>query len=398
VAGTAAAVDQLGPGGYGVVGLAPDAEIADLRVFSGPAAAIGDIVAAIVAGATPRGESGSGCDVVNLSLGTPPLVPDPQGDLPELPDPLIAVPPAVIGDFAGVYGEAAAYARGVGTLPIASAGNSGVGLGIPLSDERQSPDVPDIDAAPVTFPANAPGYVTVGATGPIGYGWSAEAGGPESLVPPVRTELPTGEPARYTSDGTNDPTVAGGTAVDVTAGGGNADSAALGALRIVAAPDLLLTTGFGIGDPDEDGDSEFVPNFPFIAGTSFAAPNVAGLAALLAGVLLGTRPPPEEAGEGDSTTEDPLKPGEVDTIRQKIQETAEQLPVGRAGETTTPTVDPAINVGLDAEFDGNAPSKPGSVPGRLDPTNYRGNGHINALAALEALPGFAGIGPVPADD
>ena len=61
---------------------------------------------------------------------------------------------------------------------------------------------------------------------------------------------------------------------------------------------------------------------------------------------------------------------------------AEQLPVGRAGETTSPSVGAANNAALDSRIDGDAPSAPGSVPGRLDPTDHRGNGHIDVLAAL----------------
>jgi subtilisin family serine protease len=391
VAGTAAAADN----DFGVAGLAPGAEIVDLRVFPGEFASTGDIIAAIVTGATPRdvtvdvtvGEAvedeedrmvrGSGCDVINLSLGVPPLVPIETGDgeePPDLPGPLIAVSPDDIDFFANVEGSAAAYARSQGTLPVASAGNSGVGLGIPLSDDRQVPElqVPGIDAAPVTFPANAPGFVSVGACGPIGYGWSTDSDAPFD-----RTELPTQELAQYTNYGSADPagtfeaqlgdglteTQPLGTAVDVTAGGGNFDSGALAQSEEIGSGepffDALYTTTF-TGGPGEESDP-VDPTFIFTAGTSFSAPNVSGLAALLYSEL-------ENPSPGD--------------VQSEIVGSAEQLPVGRAGETTSPSVGAANNAALDSRIDGDAPSAPGSVPGRLDPTDHRGNGHIDVLAAL----------------
>lgn len=375
-AGTAAAADN----GTGVAGLAPGAEIVDLRVFPAEGgASTGDIVAAITAGATPTDETvavslggkagtqevaGSGCDVLNLSLGIPPIVPIETGEdeeLPSLPDPLIAVSPATANSFASLEGSAARYALEQGTLPIASAGNSGVGLGIPLSDDRQVPRLQDdnIDAAPVTFPANAPGFVSVGATGPIGYGWSTDGQG--TIESPIQTELPTHEPARYSNYGRSEPTFTGETAVDVTAGGGNADAGALASPDEIGAGDpvfdLLYTTALE-GDTRDGGLS---PSFTFTAGTSFSAPNVAGLAALLYG--LADDPSPQD-------------------VRGVIETSAEQLPVGRAGETSAASVG-ARNAALDDVIDGDAPSVPGTVPGRLDPADHRGNGHIDVQAAVE---------------
>ena len=394
VAGTVAAAAN----GTGLVGIAPGAEIADLRVFSGEFASSGDILAAIVVGATPTDETvnarrlttGSGrevdgarCDVLNLSLGTPPLVPaepDESGELPELPGPLTPVPPGVVASIANQRGAAAEYALDRGTLPVASAGNSAVGLGIPVSDERQSPDVRVTDpntldsivGPPATFPANAEGYLTVGATGPIGFGWPFEDGELES---PIQLELPTEEPAQYTNYGTADPigVVEGtvelsdsdetvlmsaelGTAVDVTAGGGNADAGA----RLAGEAwfyDLLSSTYFA--EPESGG---VVPTRIFIAGTSFSAPNVSGLAAIL--YERATDPTPE-------------------AIRRTIEESAEQLPIGQAGETSAPSV--ARNVALALAFDGDSPALPGSVPGRLDPEDHRGNGHIKTSAAIRQL-------------
>jgi hypothetical protein len=370
-AGTAAAADN----DEGVVGLAPGADIVDLRVFPAEGgAATGDIVAAMIVGATPTDQvveditlggdiggprtiDGSGCDVLNLSLGIPPIIPTDS----EVPAPLIAVSLETVAFFADAYGSAAQYALDQGTLPVASAGNSGVGLGIPLSDDRQVPRLQneDIDAAPVTFPANAPGFVSVGATGPIGYGWSVDGEGSFT-----RTELPTYEPAQYSNYGTNEPTITGETAVDVTAGGGNFDSGAFGNPDQIAAGspilDLLFTTAFD-GDTREDG---LEPILDYTAGTSFSAPNVAGLAALLYGFV------------DEPTSETP------GAVRSAIEASAQQLPVGRAGETAAASVG-TRNAATDGVIDGDVPSVPGTVSGRLDPADHRGSGHIDVQTAVE---------------
>ena len=442
-AGTAAAVDN----GSGVVGFAPDAEIVDLRVFIGGSGSFGDIIAATVVGATPPTETvevtvgqtaenpstqevrGSGCDVLNLSLGGSPIVPlqalasdeTPAFAPDALPGPLVGADPAVVEGNGAAIGSAATYAVTNGALPVASAGNSAIGLGIPLSDDRQSPrvQVPEIDSAPVTFPASAPDYLTVSATGPIGYGWPSDSG----LESPIRTELPTDEPANYSNygragrvvfdtggdkvtladeDTAPEDQIVLGTAVDVSAGGGNLDVSTFLFNPVPGVNnDRLFTTAFeqepkDPDNPPEEGDPDgpLVPSFSQVLGTSFSAPNVSGLAALLAGEILDQRPTDAEAGPEEPSQQDPLTPGDVQTIRQVIEQSAEQLPVGRASETAAPSV-AAVNNAVGASgftppyanvpTDGDAPSRPGTVPGRLDPADHRGNGHFNVQAALELL-------------
>jgi len=446
-AGTAAAVDN----GTGVVGFAPNAEIVDLRVFVGGSGSFGDIIAATVVGSTPTDQTvsvtvgettgnasenpqpvqGSGCDVLNLSLGGSSLVPrqelasddTPALDEEVLPGPLVGADPAVVAGNASATGEAAAEALSNGTLPVASAGNSAIGLGIPLSDDRQSPrvQVPDVDSAPVTFPANAPDYLTVSATGPIGYGWPADDSVVES---PIQTELPTDEPAVYSNyggagqiefdtggdkitladgDTPGEDRLSLGTAVDVSAGGGNLDVSALLFDSVAETNrDRLFTTAFEQQpkDPDNppgedvDPDGRFVPNFSSVLGTSFSAPNVSGVAALLAGEILDQRPTDDEAADGELTQQDPLSSEDALLIREVIEDSAEASSVGRAGETSAPSVAAERNAvgasGFGGGFvrvptDGDAPSRPGTVPGRLDPANHRGNGHFDVQAALARL-------------
>ena len=339
-AGTAAAADN----GSGVVGIAPDAEIVDLRVFSGQGASFASVAAATIAGAAPEGVpvdvgtpaangervfTGAGCDVLNLSLGSGPI-PDDTAGLD------------VLVDFLSAAGE---FAVAFGTLPIASAGNAGV----------------DLDEGVTVLPAEADGYVSVGATGPIGFGWPVEndgqAVGPFTVENPIDVELPTEEPASCTNYGVD--------GVDVTAGGGNFDADAItGGVPIQRVLfDLVLATGISNLDGTQPEDvelDEYVPGFVFKAGTSFAAPNVAGFAALLFAA-------DEAAGPEE--------------VRAQIEETAVQKPVGRAAETTAPGAD--VNVNGDGKFDGDQPSNPGSVPGgRVKARDYRGEGHIDIPGAL----------------
>jgi subtilisin family serine protease len=348
-AGTAAAAAN----GTGVVGVAPDAEVVDLRVFSGTAATFADVAAAVIVGAAPEGASidlgfpassgeqvfeGAGCDVLNLSLGSGPIPEDAPG----------------VGLLVDFISAAGSFAVGSGTLPVASAGNEST----------------NTDEGVVVLPAEAEGFVSVGAAGPVGFGWPLGPGQSETVAgieieDPPRPELPTEEPAFFTNYGAE--------GVDVTAGGGNADTDAVGSGSPWFA-DLVFNTGIAnLLPPDPDGDDEienpedilldeYVPGYTFKAGTSFSAPNVAGLAALL--FAAGDDPTPAE-------------------VRDTIQETARPLPVGRAGQTTAPGAE--VNVSADGTFDGDKPSNPGSAPGPFNSDTYRGEGHIDVKAAVEAI-------------
>lgn len=346
VAGTAAAADN----GVGVVGMAPDAEVVDLRVFSGAGASFADVAAATIVGAAPEGLPvnvgfpgsddqlvyfGAGCDVLNLSLGSGPIPEDADGL-----DELVA--------FISAAGE---FAVSFGSLPLAAAGNDGT----------------DVDDDVVVLPAEADGYMSVGATGPIGYGWPVDGDGQDvgglTVEDPIRTELPTEEPANYTNYGAE--------GVDVTAGGGNFDADAIGPVPVERVLyDLVFATTFVTTDDPEDTRLEsYIPSFGFKAGTSFACPNAAGFAALL-----------YEADPDAGPT----------AVREQMEEFAQPKPVGKAGETTAPGAE--SNVNGDGEFDGDKPSAPGSVPiGKLRADDYRGEGHINVRPAVnDFLPGDSG--------
>ncbi len=130
VAGTIAAADN----GYGVIGVAPEAEIVALKVLSEYTGS-GDfdwlIDALIYAG-------NNGADVINMSLGA--LIPIDDPDLPEL---------------AYALGRATGYAYHRGATIIASAGNDAI-------DFDANPDLVDL-------PAMAPFVLGISATAPIGW-------------------------------------------------------------------------------------------------------------------------------------------------------------------------------------------------------------------------------------
>ena len=244
VAGIVAANDR---NETGVVGTAPGAEIVDCRVFSGDAgASFASIVAAMVYSAS------IGCDAANMSIGAYPV--SRKG----------------IGAFYGkVLNRVMTYANSQGTVLVVSAGNDAADL------QHDNGEVLSIDVDGdgdyeliqleggyyISLPNEAAQALSVAATGPVGF-----AHGEDGL------QEPADSPAIYTNYGTN--------AITLAAPGGDYDPS----LPAGWYYDLVLNT---IGEYTEftaDGkpaEESLEYSYGWVAGTSMAAPQVAGAVALL---------------------------------------------------------------------------------------------------------------------
>ncbi len=226
VAGTVAAQTT---GETGVAGTAPATDLVDYRVFSnfgGVSGAFSIVIGAVVQAARDD------CDVANLSLGAYPI---PRQGVTE-------------GFYGNFINAAMTYANKEGTLLVISAGNDSADL--------------QHDGSLISLPNEGAQALSVAATGPIGFGW-----GDDGVTAPPES------PAFYTNYGTN--------AVDLAAPGGDADLAAAAEEVPGWYYDLVLSTVSVVTDIGEDGTVATEPGYGWKAGTSMAAPNVAGAAALV---------------------------------------------------------------------------------------------------------------------
>ena len=251
VAGIIAATNSNdGPAG-GVLGTAPDTEIVSYRMFSGVEGKQGDGYAGWVKAAE------AGCDAINYSVGFPAPYVYPE-EYPFLKEEL------------RIAEQVAEYVRSQGTVIVNSTGNDGLDM---------TPD------STLSLPTEAEGVFGVSATGPIGYGWGGKHSDNEAKwLTGNRLEEPTTQPAFYTNYGS---------AVDISAAGGNADLEALDSDVEGAANDLVYSTVVG--------------GYGWKAGTSMAAPQVSGAVALVRS----------------------LRPdASVEEVERLIQETASMPPEG----------------------------------------------------------------------
>ncbi|HEX7029786.1 MAG TPA: S8 family serine peptidase [Gammaproteobacteria bacterium] len=256
VAGTIAAADNA----FGVIGIAPEAEIVAVKVlseFSG-SGAFGGIAAGIVHAANV------GADVANMSLGatiphncTFPILDEndmPTGETEHFPARDCA-------HLLQMLQRAVDYAHNAGVTLISSAGNEATDM--------------DHNKSDVKVPAELKHVVSVSATAPIG--WALD---------PFNT--PFDNLASYSNYGK--------TGIDFSAPGGDSvypgNEACIvgGVIQACWVFDLVFST---ISD-----------GWSWAAGTSMASPHVAGIAALIIGKNGGSMNPDDVVAELERTATD----------------------------------------------------------------------------------------------
>jgi subtilisin family serine protease len=221
VAGIIAAADN----GFGIIGVAPEAEIVAVKVLSEKdgSGAFSWINAGIVYAAN------NGADVINMSLG---VKFNRNGFYYDENNNLVKIPAVYIQNLIRAQQRAINYAWEKGAVIITSAGNDNANA--------------DGNGSIFIIPAELQNVVTVSATAPD-YWWGDYLNGIEPKLD---------IPVSYTDFGKS--------LIDVAAPGGDFEyySNSFGFV------DMIISTGPG-------------NSFWFSAGTSFASPHVAGVAALI---------------------------------------------------------------------------------------------------------------------
>lgn len=258
VAGIVAARDN----GVGTIGIAPGATIIGVKVLHNGSGSFAAVIQGIVYAATPIAQGGAGADIINLSLGG---AFDRQGkDAAQL---------------AVALSRATTYAYQQGVTVIASAGNSAIDL--------------DHTNNLITVPAQSTNVITVSATGPFGFA----VGYPNGATDFSR-------PASYTNFGQS--------AITLAAPGGDFALPGSALCSVPRIPSGSVVTACWVFDMViSPGSIPTTGGYSFAAGTSMAAPVVAGVAALIVGKYGPTHPAQVEALLRQSA-DDLGKPGNDD--------------------------------------------------------------------------------------
>lgn len=255
VAGTIAAADN----GFGVIGVAPEAEIVALKVLS-EFTGSGDfdfLISALVYAGDIQAQ------VINMSLGAY----LPRHGIYE--NGVKVATAKEISELLVALGRATTYAHNHGALLIASAGNDAIDA--------------DHDADGVSIPAMSPHVLRIAATAP--YGWAENFNGDLDL------------PASYSNYGQS--------FISLSAPGGDfiypgeTLRSVAGVVRPAWVFDLVFSTIAGNA-------------FGWAAGTSMAAPHVSGVAALIIGKANGNITPAGVESILRRSSEDLGKPGKDD--------------------------------------------------------------------------------------
>lgn len=263
-AGTVAAADNA----FGTIGVAPDADLVLVKGL--PDAGCGSDAPILQGVVYAAGEADA--DVISMSLGAPL---EKSGYLEpgcsEGPEDDVWVTAQEVTETRKAWARAVDYAMGQGATVIASAGNDS-------ADKDHTNNLIDL-------PADTPGVIAVSATGP--FGWAVDP----------TTNLD--EPAIYTNFGQS--------AIDLAAPGGNLDIGLFNSgvpctVAGVTVPCYAFDFVFSTGNS----------GWYWSAGTSMAAPHVAGVAALIIGENGGSMSPAHVAAALRSSADDLGKPGNDD--------------------------------------------------------------------------------------